>query len=73
KKNEYVFLKHSDFWSDRYASYRQFTWWVHGRLGRRIHRLIPSCAVSKIRNIYSEPNGIYTGCVHENTNFLTRI
>uniref|UniRef100_A0A3B4WYS3 Uncharacterized protein n=1 Tax=Seriola lalandi dorsalis TaxID=1841481 RepID=A0A3B4WYS3_SERLL len=47
-----------------------FTWCVHGRLGRRIHRLIPSCAVSKIRNIYSEPSGIYTGCVHENTSFL---
>uniref|UniRef100_A0A3B4Y182 P2X purinoreceptor 7 intracellular domain-containing protein n=1 Tax=Seriola lalandi dorsalis TaxID=1841481 RepID=A0A3B4Y182_SERLL len=47
--------------SYRYASYRQFTWCVHGRLGRRIHRLIPSCAVSKIRNIYSEPSGIYTG------------
>uniref|UniRef100_A0A672NCG4 P2X purinoreceptor 7 intracellular domain-containing protein n=1 Tax=Sinocyclocheilus grahami TaxID=75366 RepID=A0A672NCG4_SINGR len=32
--------------SYRYASYRQFTWWMH---------------VIRIRNIYSEPDGIYAG------------
>uniref|UniRef100_A0A671PRF5 P2X purinoreceptor 7 intracellular domain-containing protein n=1 Tax=Sinocyclocheilus anshuiensis TaxID=1608454 RepID=A0A671PRF5_9TELE len=45
--------------ADLYASYRQFTWRMHGRLGRRIRRVIPSCAVNKIRNIYSD--GIYAG------------
>ena len=37
------------FRSFRYAAYRQFTWWVHGHLGRKIRGVIPSCAVKKIR------------------------
>lgn len=34
---------------------------MHGWLGRRIRIVIPSCAVNKIRNTYSEPDGIYAG------------
>ncbi|KAL7388664.1 hypothetical protein ABVT39_018700 [Epinephelus coioides] len=47
--------------SCRCAAYHQFTWWMHGWLGKRICRVIPSCAVAKIRNVYPEPSGIYTG------------
>lgn len=38
---------------------------MHGWLGRRVRRVIPSCAVNKIRNVYSEPSGIYTGFEYE--------
>ncbi|XP_031565199.1 P2X purinoceptor 7-like [Actinia tenebrosa] len=45
----------------RYASYRQFTWWVHGYLGKKIRRVIPACVVSKIRSTFPNPNEEYTG------------
>ncbi|KAK3740424.1 hypothetical protein QZH41_013491 [Actinostola sp. cb2023] len=48
-------------WSYRYASYRQFTWWIHGWLGEKIHRVIPSCAVSMIRSVFPEDDGVYVG------------
>lgn len=47
--------------SYRYAAYRQFTWWMHGWLGRKVRRIIPSCSVKKIRSVYPEANGLYTG------------
>ena len=30
------------FRSYRYAAYRQFTWWVHGWLGKKVRRVIPA-------------------------------
>ena len=45
----------------RYAAYRQFTWWVHGYLGKSIRRVIPSRAVRKIRAEFPAQDGIYTG------------
>ena len=51
------------FRSFRYAAYRQFTWWVHGHLGRKIRRVIPSCAVKKIRSTFPADDGVYTGYV----------
>lgn len=47
------------FRSLRWAAYRQFTWWIHGYLGRRVRRVIPACAVSKIRKTFPAPDGQY--------------
>ena len=44
----------------RYAAYRQYTWWVHDRLGRHVRRIIPSCAVSRIRAEFEEESGDYS-------------
>ena len=44
----------------RYSSYRQFTWWVHNRLGRHVRRIIPSCAINRIRAEFEEDDGNYT-------------
>ncbi|ELU01738.1 hypothetical protein CAPTEDRAFT_217537 [Capitella teleta] len=38
----------------RWAAYRQFTWWIHGKLGLRVRRPIPACAVTKIRHSFPE-------------------
>ena len=43
----------------RYAGYKQYTWWIHNRLGKGIRRVAPSCVVWKIRNIFPESSGIY--------------
>ena len=43
--------------SFRYAAYRQFCWFVHGRIGKAVRRVIPACVVSKIRQEYPSENG----------------
>lgn len=45
----------------RYAGYRQFTWWVHKRLGRYVRKVIPACVVKAIRTVYPNADGNYTG------------
>ena len=46
--------------SFRYAAYRQFTWWVHGHLGKTIRRVIPSFVVMNIRSAFPSEDGNYT-------------
>ena len=45
--------------SYRYAGYKQFTWWVYKSLGRGNRRVIPSCILWEIRNMYPDPNNHY--------------
>ncbi|XP_064638314.1 uncharacterized protein LOC135494328 [Lineus longissimus] len=45
----------------RLAAYRQFTWWIHERLGKKVRKVIPSCVVQLIRETFQDPNGQYTG------------
>jgi hypothetical protein len=45
----------------RLCAYRMFTSWVHGHLGAHSRRVIPACAVSKIREMFPEDNAVYTG------------
>lgn len=47
----------------RLLAYRNFTSWVHGRLGSGIRKIIPSCIVSAIRRKFPEETGIYTGFI----------
>ncbi|XP_033099836.1 P2X purinoceptor 7-like [Anneissia japonica] len=45
----------------RYTAYRSFTWWIYGKLGRKVRRVIPACVVTCIRSHFPEENGIYEG------------
>ncbi|KAJ8048299.1 hypothetical protein HOLleu_00552 [Holothuria leucospilota] len=45
----------------RYAAYRMFTYWVYGKLGQGVRKVVPACAVSKIRETFPDPNGVYVG------------
>ena len=45
-----------------HAAYRQFIWWTFRiRLGRRVRKIIPSCAVTAIRQAFPELDNIYVG------------
>ncbi|XP_046842109.1 P2X purinoceptor 7-like [Xenia sp. Carnegie-2017] len=45
----------------RYTAYRQWTAWIHGKLGKKYRLPIPSCAVKEIRKAFPSPSGIYKG------------
>ena len=40
----------------RFAEYKQYTWWVHNRLVRKV---IPACTVKEIRENYPSEDGKY--------------
>ncbi|XP_064472861.1 uncharacterized protein LOC135387692 [Ornithodoros turicata] len=43
----------------RHGAYQQFTWWVHGRLGRGVRVPLPSCVVTAVRARF--PSVTYNG------------
>ena len=45
----------------RLATYRQFTWWAHGALGKKNRRVIPACVVKAIQHEFPEETGQYAG------------
>ena len=47
--------------SFRKAGYRQFALWRYGKLGRGNRKVIPACAVRRIRTQYPAPDGRYMG------------
>ena len=53
-----IISSHSNY---RYAGYRQFTWWIHKRLGRYVRKVIPACAVKAICAVYPNADGNYIG------------
>ena len=45
--------------SFRFIAYKQYIWWIYGKLGKDIRKPIPSCIVNKVRNIFPAPDNIY--------------
>ncbi len=45
----------------RLQAYRQFTCWIHGKLGKGVRRVVPACVVKEIRNEFPNAADVYTG------------
>ncbi|KAM7291921.1 uncharacterized protein ISCGN_025219 [Ixodes scapularis] len=43
----------------RFTAYKEFVWWIWGRLGRRRRVRLPCCVVGRIREQF--PSATYTG------------
>ena len=48
----------------RYTAYKQFTWWIHSRLGKGVRRVIPSFVVWCIRGEYPSVDNCYVEFQH---------
>ena len=45
--------------SYRFAGYKQYTLWAHGKLGKSVRKVIPSCALWKIRKKFPSATNEY--------------
>ena len=45
----------------RYLAYRRFIRWIFKKLGKQVRKVIPCCAVLKIRYAFPADSGQYTG------------
>ena len=43
----------------RFAAYKQYIWWVYGRMVRRNRKVVPLCVVRAIQKRFPEKNGDY--------------
>lgn len=43
----------------RFVAYKQYTWWIHNRLGKGVRKVIPSCALWSIRRQYPFEKNTY--------------
>ncbi|XP_077318461.1 P2X purinoceptor 7-like [Lithobates pipiens] len=48
----------------RKTAYRLFMAWIYGYLGKGNRRVIPSCAVKVVRDVFPDPNGSYVGFLY---------
>ncbi|XP_073488788.1 P2X purinoceptor 7-like [Aquarana catesbeiana] len=48
----------------RKTAYRAFIAWIYGFLGKGNRRVIPSCAIKVVREVFPDPNGSYVGFLY---------
>ena len=48
-----------------FGAYKQFIWFVYKILGKRNHRVMPLCIIWKIRETFSEEDGLYISYTEE--------
>lgn len=45
----------------RFQAYRQFIYWIYGKMGYKNRAVIPSCVVTRVRLAFPEESGYYRG------------